>query len=323
MLGLLLVSLVILLPAALGASQGLYLLAPTTGQLLLLNATSGERAPIGQGLASLGWSAPPDCSPTAIDTTGKWLYTFARRTGAPSTAPWSVLSLELRDGSIRKEYTLPPAFPPSLAACEHALAEDGGWHLFVTSVTRDAAPRLLVARFTYTWPFSNESAVLLDTPLAPLGMGGAPAVLTSAVTNFTSWVALEGGLLGLDLLSLLPARRLPLQRGETLAGLQYDISGLPRRTYGVLQDAAGATSIASFVDTGAGVPRLAAVRTAAPAPPSVANRAALMNDQGALAVASGGRVLTLRLSDGALLASVPECAGGTCPIALAYEPFVF
>jgi hypothetical protein len=298
-------------------------LAPVTGQILLLNATSNERLPIGTGLAAQGWATPADCTPTAIDTTGKWIYTFARRLGAPSSSPWSVLSMELRDGSIRKIYSLPAQFPPTLAACEHALAEDGGWHAYVSAVTvRAAEPRLLMARFTFTWPASNESALLLDAPLAGLGLGSAPAVLSSAVTNFTCWVTLTGGLVGLDLLTLQPSRRLPLASGSALAGLQYDISGAQRLTYGLLLGSDGGSSIASFADSGAGVPALAAVATAEPAALDVANRAALLNDQGALSVASAGQVLTLRLADGAVLARVPACAS-SCFTAMAYEPFVF
>jgi hypothetical protein len=325
-----------LAPAARASSQGLYAIAPTTGQLLLVNQSDGTRSPIGPGLAALGWVVPADCTPTATDTTGKWVYTFARRAGAPPAAtPWSVLSLELRDGSIRKEYELPSAFPPSLAACEHGLAEDGAWHAYISAVTRDAAKprRLVVWRFTYTWPASNESAPLIDVPLASLGMGDAPAgALSTTVTNFSWWISLADGLVGVDLLTLAPTQTLPLapgQAGARVDGLQYDISGEPRVTYGVLVSAAGQTSVLSFVDAGGSGPIEPAglSPTSVPAAPDVANRVALVNDHGSLAIVSNNSIVTLDLN-GTLLARAPACSGGgggggACPIAIAYEPFVF
>jgi hypothetical protein len=326
-----------LAPAARASSQGLYAIAPTTGQLLLVNQSDGTRLPIGPGLAALGWVVPADCTPTATDTTGKWVYTFARRAGAPpATTPWSVLSLELRDGSIRKEYELPSAFPPSLAACEHGLAEDGAWHAYISAVTRDAAkpPRLVVWRFTYTWPASNESAPLIDVPLAALGMGDAPAgALSTTVTNFSWWISLTDGLVGVDLLSLAPSQTLPLApgAGARIDGLQYDISGEPRVTYGVLVSAAGQTSVLSFLDAGGSGPvkpaRLSP--TSVPVAPDVANRVVLANDHGAIVIVSNNAIVTLDLN-GTLLARAPACSGGgggggggACPIAVAYEPFVF
>ena len=307
------------------SSQGLYALAPVTGQLLLVNQTSGARSPIGAGLAGLGWVVPKDCTPTAVDTTGNWMYTFARRQGAAPTAPWSVLSLELRDGSIRKAYELPPPFPPSLSACEHGLAEDGAWHAYVAAVTRDAQPpRLLVWRFTYTWPASNESAPLVDVPLAALGMGTAPpGALSTTVTNFTWWISLANGLGGVDLVSLAPSRRLPVGAGQRIEGLQYDISGDPRATYGILVDVEGRSSVLSFVDSGgSGVPSVNLSPTAVPAVPDFANRVALINDHGAVALVSNNSLLTLSL-DGGLLMRAPACGDGGCPVAIAYEPFVF
>jgi len=331
-------------PVARASSQGLYLIAPTTGQLLLVNQSDGTRSPVGPGLAALGWVVPADCTPTATDTTGKWVYTFARRSSAPpATTPWSVLSLELRDGSIRKEYELPPAFPPSLAACEHGLAEDGAWHAYISAVTRDAAqpPRLVVWRFTYTWPASNESAPLVDMPLAALGMGDAPVgTLSTTVTNFSWWISLADGLAGIDLLTLAPSQTLPLspgQAGARVEGLQYDISGEPRVTYGVLVSAAGQTSVLSFVDAGGSgtIQPAGLLPTSVPAAPDVANSVALVNDHGALAIVSNNTIVTLDLN-GTLLSRVPACSGdgggggdgnrggrGGCPIAVAYEPFVF
>jgi hypothetical protein len=319
----------LLVPLCLHASsQGLYIISPPFGQLTLVNYTSNERINIGRGISSLGWDIPHDCSPTAIDTTGKWMYVFARNSSVPSPSPWHVLSIELRDGSIRKDYALPPIFPPTLSACEHSISEDGGWHAYVTAVTRGATiPHLIMWRFTYTWPFSNESSLLIDVPLSSLDMGLSGPVLTSAVTNFTAWLSLEKGLVGLDLTTLLPSRRLPITEGCNLSGLQYSISGQVRRTYGLLNcNESNETFIADFVDRGSGIPILSTIRTAIPTPLQVANRVALLNDYqggGAITLATNESLVTLNLLHGTVVATISACKGESCPIACAYEPLVF
>jgi len=308
----------LLVTRAWGASQGFYLLAPKTAQLLLTDLSSGASTPIGAGLPP-GWEAPSDCSPTATEQTGKWVYSFARQSGAPPDAPWSVIAMELRDGSVRKSYALPGAFPPALPACAHALAEDGGWHAYVAAVTRDAAPRLIMWRFTYTWPFSNESVPLLDVPLSSLGMGAAPPTLTLTVSNFTAWVALEQGLVGVDLATNAPSRRLPFAGGAAVAGLQYDVAGLPRRVVGLATNSSGATALFSFVDSGAGVPKAEFVPTARAVEPGSAGWAALANDKNAYVALGGGRAVTVALGSGAVVGDVSVRPA----IACAYEPFVF
>ena len=321
-----LVFLTALAATAIASSQGLYAIGPFAGQLTLVNFTSGARTAIGGGISQLGWAVPADCTPTAVDTTGKWLYTFARRQDAPASSPWSVISLELRDGTIRKVYELPPAFPPTLDACEHTLAEDGGWHAYVSAVTRDAVPRLVMYRFTYTWPASNESSLLLDAPLASLTTGGQGPALSAAVTNFTAWVALSNGLLGLDLATLTVTRVLPVQQGSALVGLQYSTFGAPRLTYGVLvssSSGAAATSIVSFVDSGAGTPALSTVATSEPVVPDTSNRVALLSDRKALAIVTEGELVTLNVQDGSVIGRVLACVDRACPVAIAYEPLVF
>jgi hypothetical protein len=314
-------SLAALLAAAHCASQGFYLLSPGTAQLLLTDLASGAQTAVGAGLPP-AWRAPADCTPTAVEQTGKWAYTFARPAGAPpSTTPWSLLAMELRDGTVRKAYALPPAFPPSLPACAHAVAEDGGWHAFVAAVTRGASPRLLLWRFTYTWPFSNESVPLVDVPLAALGMGAAPPTLTLAVSNFTAWLALEGGLVGVDLATNLPSRRLPIAGGGVVVGLQYDVAGAPRKVVGLLAEGSS-TSILSFTDTGQGVPLVQRVPTAHVAP-GAAGWVALANDRDALVVMGGARAVALPLRGGAAAGNVSACSAQGCAIACVYEPFVF
>ena len=311
--------LALLITPTASASQGFYLIQPRTAQLLLTDLTTGAQMPLGAGLPA-PWEAPPDCTPTAIEQTGKWAYTFARPAGGAPGAPWSVVAMELRDGSVRKAYALPAAFPPALPACAHALAEDGGWHAYVAAVTQDSQPRLLLWRFTFTWPFSNESMPLLDVPLAALGMGAAPRTLTLVVSNFTAWLALEGGLVGVDLATRLPSRRLPTARGAAVLGLQYDLA-TPRRVVGVLVHGPS-TSLIAFTDTGEGVPEVQSVPTAAVAL-GAAGWAALANDRGELVVLEGGRALALALDSGAVAGNVSACSAGGCAIACVYEPFVF
>jgi hypothetical protein len=230
--------------------------------------------------------------------------------------------MELRDGSVRKAYALPPAVPANLSACAHALAEDGGWHAYVAAVTQDESPRLILWRLTYTWPFSNESVPLLDVPLSTLGMGAAPPTLTLAVSNFTAWLALEKGLVGVDLATNEPTRRLPIG-GGAVVGLQYDLAGSPRRVVGVL-DSGTATSILSFEDTGRGTPAVQSVPTRARVAPEAAGWAALANDKGALVVLQGTRAFVLDLQGGGVAGNVSACStGGGCAIACVYEPFVF
>jgi hypothetical protein len=230
--------------------------------------------------------------------------------------------MELRDGSVRKAYTLPSAFPPSLPACAHAVAEDGGWHAYVAAVTRDASPRLIMWRFTYTWPFSNESVPLLDIPLSSLGLGAAPPTLTLAVSNFTAWLALERGLVGVDLATNLPTRRLPIAAGAAVLGLQYDLAGTPRKVVGLLVDGSS-SSLISFVDTGEGIPEVKSVPTARLAPPKNSGWVALANDKEAMVVLQGEQAVVLALSSGAVTGNVSACSAAGCAIACVYEPFVF
>lgn len=302
------------------SSQGLYILQPSTGTIELLNYTSNSRSPIGPGISTLGWQVPNDCSPTAIDTTGKWMYVMARNT---SDSPWSVISVELRDGSIRKVYELPPSFPSSLLACEHTIAEDGDWHAYVSAVVKvDNDPRLIIWRFTFTWPDSNETIQMLDTPVASLGMGEPLPVPISIVTNVTLWFGLSNGLIGVDLTTNTSSRRLPLPAGSTWSRLQYDISGAVRRTYAISTSSSNSTAIVSFVDNGSGIPEIESTSTAVPVPPNAVGSVALLNDRSAIAVASKGSIITLGL-DGIIQSSVEECVNDICPIGLAYQPFVF
>lgn len=301
-------------------SQGLYVLQPLTGAIELVNYTSNTRTPVGTGIAHFGWHVPLDCSPTTIDTTGKWMYVMAR---VADDSPWSVISMELRDGSIRKVYELPPSFPPSLCACDHSIAEDGDWHAYVSAVTNAGAePRLVVWRFTFTWPDSNETVPVLDTTLASLGMGSALPVAISVVTDFTVWLGLTAGFVGVDLATNNASRRLAIAAGTTWSRPSYSTVGAVRRTYAISTSASNSTAIVSFVDDGSGTPAVQSTATAKPAPPDGAGFVALLDDRSAIAEISDGAIVTFGL-DGSLQSAVQACVNDTCPIALAYEPFVF
>jgi hypothetical protein len=197
----------------------------------------------------------------------------------------------------------------------------------VAAVTRDAVPRLVVYSIEYTWPFSNDTLALLDAPVDAFGLGRAPVGGPAAsVSNFTIWVALERGLVGVDVQTRLPSRRLPVAPGAALVALQYDISGAPRRVYGVLVASGGASAtLVNFVDGGAGVPAVRVVGAAgACAAPRGSGAAAICGDVGTLALLTdGGALVTLGLGDGVLRSSVPACINGSCPAAIVCEPFVF
>ena len=324
---------------SMGALQGLYAVGPAAGQLARVNQSSGALAPIGAGLASQGWALPGDgCSPSAIDTTGKWIYVLARNASAPPAAsPWWALGVELVDGTVRKAYALPQAYPPSLRACDHALAADGSWHGFLTAVTRGSEPRLLVTRCTYTWPSSDECEQVADMAVLPLGLGAGAATPTSAATNFTLWVSLAGGLVGVSLQEPgAPPRvwALPPQ-ASIVGGLQYDVAGAQRATFFLMKTGAGAVRLASFIDTGAGALAVALVPGAAPSAPVAPNFVALLSDRKALALLdAAGALVTVDVEQTRVVARVDGwCSssaggggggqGGVCPLLLEYQPFVF
>ena len=330
------------------SSQGLYELS-LSGQLSLVNTTTGKRSPIGAPLTTSGWVMPADgCSPTAVDTTGKWIYTWARNATAVAAAaataavtpPWWVLGVELLSGMVRKAYPLPAVFPPDLPACAHAIAADSGWHAYVALITRDTSPRLVTYRFTFTWPYSNEVVSIVDADVGELVFGAAVDTPSAAVTNTTLWLRmLTDGILGVDLVTQAPSRRLPVPaaRGVPL-GLQYDTFGARRVTYVPLVVGGGDPAVlAYYEDAGTGTPELVvpdgAVTYAAPAHPCYA---ALAGDLRNMTVVTRlGSLLSVRLADSVTMEQVdgwclPVTAMGAdqgaaipCPLFVAYEPLVF
>lgn len=306
-----------------------------SGQLSRVDQSSGSLTPIGLGLASLGWALPADgCSPSAIDTTGKWIYVLARN-GSAAAAPWWALGVELADGTVRKAYALPAAYPPALRACEHALSADGSWHGYISAITRDSAPRLLITRCTFTWPASNECDAVADLAVLPLGLGSGAATPMSAATNSTLWVSLAGGLVGvgLDAAQRAPPRLWPLPaQASIVGGLLYDVAGAQRVTYFLMQTAAGAVRLARFVDTGVGALEVGFIPGAAPSAPVAPNFVALLTDKKAMAFLSGaGALVTIDLEDTSVVGEVDAWCGGAeaggeslaCPLLIEYQPFVF
>ena len=298
------------------SSEGLYALLPG-GQLALLNTSSGQPARVGPSLAAQGFTVP-DCSPSAIDSTEKLFFTLARNASAAPSSPWLLVAAGLADGAVRLALALPPAFPPGLGACAHALSTDGSAHAFVAAFP-GAPPRLLAGVITYAGP-AHGYAALADAPTQPLGVGLPLAAPTCAATATALWVALAGGLARVNVAHGGVDGVLPTPQAQTLSSLQYDKAGL-RRTYGLLAAGGSATALASFDDAGAGTP---ALLVEAPGAPAAARPAlvALQSDRGTLVVATaGGELVTVDLATGAPASHAPLPPGGL--VALAYEPFVF
>lgn len=69
--------------------------------------------------------------------------------------PWNLLAVEMSDGTVRVGYELPPAYPPALRACDHAITADGGWSAYIAApVGPPDNPQLFLGSFDCTWPES-------------------------------------------------------------------------------------------------------------------------------------------------------------------------
>jgi hypothetical protein len=316
----LVVALGLLLVNVQGACQGLYMTQPVTGQMQMIDWMKGNITNIGPTLASQGWIIP-DCTPAAIDTTGKWYYTLARNSSLGASSPWVVVAARLIDGTVRKSEPLPPSFPASLLACQHTFTADGSWHVFISAVYTNSSTgvdTLISGRYTFTWPWTQEYVEMAHVPVSSLKMGSGVAIPSSVVTEFHLWIQLERGLVGINLTSLKIDRQLQLDDGYALTGLQYDRSVL-YSTYGILNNET-ASVLASFVDNGVDQPVLNIGKINLP-PQAQVGLGALLNDKTEYAIVSGVNLTTVDLA-GNIVASVPVCLSG-CPSSLAYEPFVF
>lgn len=222
-------------------------------------------------------------------------------------------------------------FPPSLDACAIAVAQDGSSRVYISAFPVDAATgeqTLSMVRFILYGPSAHGFVTVTNgTSVAGFGLGASPAQPTTMVTDFTVWVTLTGGLLGVDASTFAVGRTLPVAGGATLTGLQYDRA---QTAYALLYggnatagDAAaeGSARLVTFGDTGSGVPTLNVAPGVLPVPdrPSLV---ALMNDKRSFAVIAGGQLVVANLQ-GAVQSTVPAGADGVDPISVVYEPFVF
>jgi hypothetical protein len=293
------------------------------------------------------------CTPLALDTTGKYLYILAHNstlsttaTNAPSEgragkapeAPWTIVTMALADGSIPFTTPMPTAFPPTLPACAHALTEDGSSHVYVAAVVpastangTNATARLVAGVLTTEGPSKHGYVGLADVPLSVLSPLGPPlATPVASVSDYALWFAFSGGLAGVNVSTGAVDRQLVLPQGQTLVGLQYDVAQLT--TYGLLVGREGGgqpAQLVLFVD-GPSSQGLPAVTVVGPAPsPLRPNTATLVSDKGGYCVlaASNGTLVTLALDGSGATGVTPSpcstTSGVGCPLALAYEPFVF
>jgi hypothetical protein len=323
------------------SQQGLYISIPDSGQLQSVDWITGNTSCIGTPLARQGWIVP-NCTPSAIDPTGKWFYTLARNSSNPSrTSPWYIVSAWLADGSTRTAAPLPPSFPSELGACDFALTSDGGWHVYiavqVSGGTSPASVSVLAGIADFTFPVPPHSfTVLVNTSIVQLGIGSLLLPPSIASTPSTLWIAGQRGIAGVPL--AVPAgsphpRRLILPSGEQFGGLHSSPSG---RVYGVLSrllpNGTVSTALASLMDTGTGTPLLVASPHALPPPFNVTGAdsvlTALMTDKSSIALlTSRGELATANASSGQIqsFAHIVCCdkAPGPCPSSMSYESFVF
>lgn len=314
--------------------QGLYAMLPESGQLLLVDWLTGNATKVGVSLAEQGWLVP-ECTPAAIDPTGKWWYSLARNASLGPSSPWNVVSTWLVDGTTRTAAPLPDVFPPDLPACAHALFADGGWHVFTAAEIPSAGGYRAIATLSdFTFPYPPHSwTLVLNASEAALGAGRLLMPPSIAATASTLWISGTWGVAGASLQArlvrsaradspLAPGRLLPLPAGDELAGLQVNPSG---RVFGLLRSQSGRAlrrsgmrpgvgalfdeaRVAYFDDSGSGTPTLESGPIPIPPPfatsPSVV-LTALMTDRGSLALlADGAHLAVVNATSGAPLSSV-------------------
>lgn len=102
---------------------------------------------------------PPSCTTANTrnrrgHTVGKWIYTLAMNVSDTAEHGLRLLAMELADGTLhRTRAALPHAvFPPTAAACDYALATDGGWDAYVTGVVGTHLRSLLVNMLDMNMP---------------------------------------------------------------------------------------------------------------------------------------------------------------------------
>ena len=313
-----------------------------------VNWTTGETVAVGKPLAASGFKLEL-CAPSAIDPTGKWIYTLARPVHDGASSTWhaldnnsnalaqaanttvnttahTLLAMELADGTVHTTRQPLPAeyFDPKADACAHALATDGGWNAYVTAVVgMGATARLRTVQMSaLDWPGQPPPPppkLIADVAVAKLGLGDAASTPTGTIdSDNVMWVTLSGGAAGLSLDTGAYTSRVPVPDGSALTALQ----GFGT-VYGLLTNSDGHTVVASF-DPGV-TPTLRAGTVVVPGPVAHgATAAALLSDkQGIALITESGHLVTTDL-DGRSVSTAPACKGAEgCPAAINYEPFVF
>ena len=314
-----------------------------------VNWTTGEKVAVGKPLAASGYTLEA-CAPSAIDPTGKWIYTLARlahhgnswhasRGGntaiarssgavgsAANTTAHILLAMELADGTIHTTRQPLPTeyFDPKVNACGHALATDGGWNAYVTAVVGAGATARLrtVQMSALDWPGQPPPPppkLIADVAVAALGLGNAAPTPTATIdSDNVMWVTLSGGAAGLSLNTQTHTSRVPSPPGTALTALQ----GFGT-VYGLLTNADGRTVVASFAPGVAPTLRVGTVGVPGPVAHGATAAALLSDKQSIVLVTDSGRFVTTDL-EGRSVGTAPACNGiKGCPAAINYEPFVF
>lgn len=328
---------------------------PRTLHLHKVNWTTGEKVAVGKPLAASGYTLEA-CAPSAIDPTGKWIYTLARvaRNGSSShtirsslsnadsdavnasgsgavggtanTTALTLLAMELADGTIHTTRQPLPAeyFDPKVNACGHALATDGGWNAYVTAAVGEGATARLrtVQMSALDWPGQPPPPppkLIADVAVATVELGNAAPTPTATIdSDNVMWVTLSGGAAGLSLDTQTYTCRVRSPAGTALTALQ----GFGT-VYGLLTGSDGRTVVASFAPGVAPALRVGTVGVPGPVAHEATAAALLSDKQSIVLVTDSGRLVTTDL-EGRTVGTAPACHGAEgCPAAINYEPFVF
>eukprot|EP00040_Diaphanoeca_grandis_P040155 m.261409 g.261409 ORF g.261409 m.261409 type:complete len:381 (+) comp42140_c0_seq1:102-1244(+) len=329
-----------LLHGGMGSSQGLYVLTPMKGQLMLVNWTTGTSTPVGDPLSKSGWWLDA-CSPTTLDQTGKWIYTLARRGNA--TGPLTLVAMQLADGVVhRATYTLASqGFDPSASACDHAVASAGDWFAYVSAIVTEkkmtsvnnnsmmTTKRLRTVAFTcLEWPGKPTlpPAVVIDQLVSEIGLADT-ATVHSGTIDFLGrlWLQLDHGVAGAMTYF---RNRTKVDRIVPMTGGQISMSGLQTgngAVFGLLEFASGVRKIASFpIDDPS--PAVQVVHNTS-LPFHVQHNgtaiALLSDQQGIVFATTEGTLATVNLTHGSAVATYsPVCVAGRAA-GISYEPYVF
>ena len=247
-----------------------------------------------------------------------------RRTDAqPTLGPWSLVAVSLADSSVISTRSLPQVFTPSLDACAHTIAVDGGNIFYVTAVVAadTDSDRLVTVQYS-----GDITTVVLNISVPSIGLGIARVKYPSSVIGPLGrlWHQLSDGVAGFDLQTGKRVAAIPLPTGSTLSGLCC--AWQDSRIYGVLTTARGTFHVASF-DPAVKQPVLRQAPDTLPRVLRGGSAATLLADLGQMSVLgvndsnhSHVDLVTVDLN-GTLLWTVP--ATTPPPSGMMYEPFVF